>query len=261
MAHEKALSDKKATVRKPEPKTGPARREASGPEADKSSLIGLQQMVGNQAVQRMLAQRSGDGAFDLDEATAGRINQARGGGHSLDSTVQAQMSTAMGHDFSDVRVHTSAESDTLNQELNAKAFTTGRDIFFRQGEYDPGSSSGRELIGHELTHVVQQSTGRVGGSADGMTVNAPNDVYEQEADAIARQAASLDHDAGSQTGSGGGVQRQAEEEELAQTKAVQRQPEEEEMTQMKAVQRQEEEEEMAQTKAIQRQPEEEEMSL
>jgi len=245
MAHEKALSDKKATVRKPDPKVGPARREAGGPEADTSGLIGLQQMVGNQAVQRMLAQRSGDGAFDLDEATAGRINQARGGGQSLDNTVQAQMSTAMGHDFSDVRVHTSAESDTLNQELSAKAFTTGRDIFFRQGEYDPGSSSGRELIGHELTHVVQQSSGRVGGSADGMTVNAPNDAYEQEADAIAKQAVSLNPEAGSQTGSGGGVQRQVEEEEMAQTKAVQRQAEEEEMLQTKAIQRQAEEEELA----------------
>jgi hypothetical protein len=47
--------------------------------------------------------------------------------------------------------------------LNAKAFTTGSDIFFRNGAYSPQSSGGQELLAHELTHVVQQSTGAVGG--------------------------------------------------------------------------------------------------
>src|SRR3712207_7180765 len=50
-----------------------------------ASVLHLQQTVGNQAVQRLLAQRSGDGAFDLDEDTASRINQARGGGAALDN--------------------------------------------------------------------------------------------------------------------------------------------------------------------------------
>jgi hypothetical protein len=85
------------------------------------------------------------------------IQRARDGGQPLDSAVQVQMGAVLGHDFSTVRVHTDAQTDALNQQFGAKAFTTGRDIFFRQGEYNPGSESGRELIAHEVGHVVQQS--------------------------------------------------------------------------------------------------------
>jgi hypothetical protein len=67
------------------------------------------------------------------------------------------MGQAMGADFSGVKVHTDSQSDQLNQSIQARAFTTGQDVFFRQGAYDPGSRGGQELIAHELTHVVQQS--------------------------------------------------------------------------------------------------------
>jgi Domain of unknown function (DUF4157) len=55
-----------------------------------------------------------------------------------------------------VRVHTDGRADGLNRSIQAKAFTTGQNIFFRQGAYQPGSKGGQELIAHELTHVVQQ---------------------------------------------------------------------------------------------------------
>ena len=154
-------------------------------------LTGLQQTIGNQAVQRLLAQRSGgDGPFDLDSDTADRINRERSSGQSLDRRVQAKMSDATGQDFSDVRVHTGPESHALNESINAKAFTTGQDIFFREDAYDPGSSSGQELLAHELTHVVQQSSGMVGSAGGSMTVNAPGDAYEQQADSVAKAVTS-----------------------------------------------------------------------
>lgn len=198
---------------------------------DRSGLRSLQQRIGNRAVQRLLAQRSGDGPFDLDDETADRINRERGGGQSLDSTVQAKMGEATGHDFGDVNVHTSTESDTLNQQLGAKAFTTGQDIFFRNGAYDPASSGGQELIAHELTHVVQQSSGAV-DNGSGMTVNAPGDVYEQEADAVSKAVVS--------NSPGAAVQRQAAEDEEEE---VQMQPgeEEDEEVQMQADEEEEEE--------------------
>ncbi len=134
-------------------------------------IITLQNQVGNGAVQRLLAQRSGDGPTELDDDTATRINSARGGGQSLDSGVQTKMGEAMGSDFSGVRVHTGSESNQLNEQLGAKAFTTGNDVFFRDGEYSPNSGSGQELIAHELTHVVQQGSGAVPSSGK-MAVNA-----------------------------------------------------------------------------------------
>ncbi|TVQ51416.1 MAG: DUF4157 domain-containing protein [Spirulina sp. DLM2.Bin59] len=84
------------------------------------------------------------------------LNRAKSGGQALDPQIQAKMGQAMGADFSGVKVHTDSQADQLNQSIQAKAFTTGQDVFFRQGEYNPGSSSGQELIAHELTHVVQQ---------------------------------------------------------------------------------------------------------
>ncbi len=247
MSQERMLDDKKAKVRKPDPAAKETEKQRpSGPSPDVAGMLNLQRTVGNQAVQRMLAQRSGDGAFELDDDTANRINQARSGGQSLDRGVQKQMSESMGHDFSGVRVHTSPEADDLNQQLSAKAFTTGQDVFFRQGAYDPGSGSGRELIAHELTHVVQQSTGQVSGGGS-MTVRPAGDVYEQEADAIAKQATNMSSETDPQTPAGG-VQRvevaPEEEEEALQQKAIQRQEvapeEEEEALQQKAIQRRDE---------------------
>lgn len=146
----------------------------------------------NRTLQRLLAQRAANanGAFTLDDDTEGRINRARSGGMALDTAIQAKMGAATGHDFSGVRVHTSPESHALNEQLSARAFTTGQDVFFRAGEYNPGSSSGQALLAHELTHVVQQGNGRVGGGSGGMSVNAPGDVYEQEADAVAKSVMS-----------------------------------------------------------------------
>lgn len=94
----------------------------------------------------------GETSTELESA----INRARGSGQSLNPGLQMQMGQAMGVDFRGVRVHTDAVSDSLNQSLQAKAFTTGQDVFFRQGAYQPGSREGQELIAHELTHVVQQ---------------------------------------------------------------------------------------------------------
>jgi hypothetical protein len=140
------------------------------------------------ALMRIPLQRVGPEGGPVPEEVKSAINRARGAGQSLDGPVQEQMSARMGHNFSGVRVHTDAEADVLNQQLSARAFTTGQDIFFRQGEYNPGSSSGRELIAHELTHVVQQRTGMVGAEPSGMAVRPVGDAFEQEADDTGREA-------------------------------------------------------------------------
>ncbi|HLP88225.1 MAG TPA: DUF4157 domain-containing protein [Nostocaceae cyanobacterium] len=88
-----------------------------------------------------------------------QLNQARGGGTPLDAAFRAKIEPAIGADFSGVRVHTDSKADQMSQGIQAKAFTTGQDVFFRQGAYQPGSRGGQELIAHELTHVVQQNGG------------------------------------------------------------------------------------------------------
>src|SRR5512138_2995680 len=212
---EKQISTEEKKNLLPKTKTASHDQESPSPGGEAAALTTFQQQVGNRAVQRLLAQRSGDGPFDLDNETADRINRERGGGQSLDSTVQTKMSDATGQDFSDVKVHTGPESHALNESLSAKAFTTGHDIFFREGAYDPGSSSGQELLAHELTHVVQQSSGRVGSGGGGMTVNAPGDSFEQEADSVAKAVTS--------SAAAPSLQRQELEDDEVQTKSLQRQ--------------------------------------
>lgn len=104
-------------------------------------------------------------AATVDSSIEDGIQQARGSGVPLADNIREPMEQAFGADFSGVKVHTDAQADQLNQSIQAKAFTTGQDVFFRQGEYNPGSRGGQELIAHELTHVVQQSGGAVRRSA------------------------------------------------------------------------------------------------
>lgn len=85
-----------------------------------------------------------------------RIEAARGSGQPLGDAVRAPLENQLGRDLSQVHVHTDHEADSLSRELQASAFTSGRDVFFHQGAYDPHSQAGRGLLGHEVTHVVQQ---------------------------------------------------------------------------------------------------------
>lgn len=102
-------------------------------------------------------QKAGLGGGAVSSEIESQIQSAKGSGQALDPTLQRSMGEAMGADFSGVKIHTDSQSDQLNQSVQAKAFTTGQDVFFKQGAYDPSSKGGQELIAHELTHVVQQT--------------------------------------------------------------------------------------------------------
>ncbi|MEM8641197.1 MAG: DUF4157 domain-containing protein [Cyanobacteria bacterium P01_G01_bin.54] len=110
------------------------------------------------AVSKVQLRTTGGSRMAAPDAVEQGINQARGKGQPLNDAVRQPMEQAFGADFGGVRVHTDAQADQLNQSIQAKAFTTGQDVFFRAGAYQPGSRGGQELIAHELTHVVQQNT-------------------------------------------------------------------------------------------------------
>ena len=81
------------------------------------------------------------------------------GGRPLDAPVRSFMESRLGHDFGGVRIHTDAEASRSAWAIDALAYTVGPDIVFREGRYAPGTTEGRRLLAHELTHVVQQSRG------------------------------------------------------------------------------------------------------
>jgi Domain of unknown function (DUF4157) len=106
-------------------------------------------------------------------------------GQALDSSVREDLEPKFGHSFENVRIHHDTQADEMAQSVNAIAFTTGQDVYFQKGIYDPTSSDGLELLAHELTHTIQQSQRPVSGMSigDGIQVNEPNDVFEQAANA------------------------------------------------------------------------------
>ena len=112
--------------------------------------------------QSKVGPEGGDVEADVEQD----IRSARGGGKSLPNTLRSSMENSFGADFSGVKVHSSSQSDALNQRLGSRAFTVGQDIFVRREDYNPGSTEGQELLAHELTHVVQQN-GRTIRRAEG----------------------------------------------------------------------------------------------
>ncbi|MBP7689764.1 MAG: DUF4157 domain-containing protein, partial [Thermoflexales bacterium] len=156
----------------------------AGELASPRQALAAQRAFGNRAVTQLQRQpvQSGELAAPISDT----INRSRGSGQPLPDRVRGSMESAFRSDFGGVRVHTDQQADTLNRSVQAKAFTLGHDIYFSKGNYQPGNSSGQELLAHELTHVVQQggSNNHVQGK---LTVGPVGDRYEQEADRVAKQ--------------------------------------------------------------------------
>ncbi|HUA44767.1 MAG TPA: DUF4157 domain-containing protein [Solirubrobacteraceae bacterium] len=173
--------------RQPDEARGGAERDrasAPTPSVD-ARLSELTSAVGNVAFSAFA--RDGAGLLpggrvhpDVEQAIA----RTRGTGTPIDRGVRDRAASVLGDPLDDVRVHTDARADAMARSVSARAFTTGTDVYFGRGEYRPGTNTGDELIGHELTHVVQQR----GASTSGpLTVTEPGDALEAEADAAGRE--------------------------------------------------------------------------
>lgn len=87
-------------------------------------------------------------------ASVGRVLGSTG--QPLDSATRDEMEQRFGHDFSRVRVHHGEAAEQSARDVHAQAYTVGSNIVFGAGQFSPGTLSGRRLLAHELTHVVQQ---------------------------------------------------------------------------------------------------------
>lgn len=183
-------------------------------------LLALQRTHGNRYVQRVVsgiqaklkvgqprdiyeqeADRVADGVMRMPEQQVQRqpeeaellrsewierqIAEAKSSGQPLENNTRQFMESAFDQDFSDVRIHTNSKAAESAKALGAEAYTMGKDISFGVNRYQPDSKEGTKLIAHELTHVVQQRSSR-GSFQEKITIGQLGDVYEQEADKIAR---------------------------------------------------------------------------
>lgn len=90
------------------------------------------------------------------------LKSSKGGGQKMDAETQSTMEDGFGTDLSGVNIHTDSTAVGMNQDLGSKAFTNGADIYFNEGQYDPGSKEGQTLLAHELTHTMQQGAVETG---------------------------------------------------------------------------------------------------
>jgi len=152
------------------------KRHAADP---KSEILSLQHSAGNRAVNELLKKPARD--------LIGRGNST-GSGKPLDAKVQHLMESRLGHEFKNVRVHTDAQASESAKSLGAKAYTTGNNVVFAAGEYEPRTIEGQQRIAHELTHVIQQrQSGLVAWRND--QISSPHDSSEREADVVGRTVA------------------------------------------------------------------------
>ena len=87
------------------------------------------------------------------------IYNSLGKGSNMDSSTKNFMEKRFGLEFSDVKIHSGSEAIKMSRDLNAHAFTVGKNIYFNEGKYNPNTESGKYLLAHELTHTIQQSGG------------------------------------------------------------------------------------------------------
>lgn len=121
------------------------------PEGRSSSVANPSQSVGASLLQRKSTQPG-----SAVEAPAVVQQSLRSGSQTLPASTRSFFEPRFGHDLSNVQVHTDATANDASKAVHARAFTVGNHIVFRQGEYQPDSQSGRQLLAHELTHVLQQ---------------------------------------------------------------------------------------------------------
>ncbi|TMQ09633.1 MAG: DUF4157 domain-containing protein [Deltaproteobacteria bacterium] len=116
----------------------------------------------------------------------------RGEGELLPEALRREMERVLGADLRRVRIHTDAPAAEAALAIRARAFAIGEDIFFARGAFDPDGAPGRELLAHELVHVVQAQQGRIPRAPAGRThVSEPGETMEQEAEQVARRVAAM----------------------------------------------------------------------
>ena len=110
-------------------------------------------------------------------------------GRPLPQTARGRLERSLQTDLSSVRIKTGSSSDAAARELGARAFTLGRDIHFRSGEYDPSSHAGFTLLSHEVVHTVTHGHTARHTRPERVELSSPDETAEREAAAAASSIA------------------------------------------------------------------------
>lgn len=115
-----------------------------------------EEIAHRKALTSFIQKKEVDGSSAASDTIANHIQSTKGSGNLINETTKSFMESRFGTDFSNVRIHADNNAAQLSNQLNAQAFTFGNDIFFNEGKYKPQYDTGKYLLAHELTHVIQQ---------------------------------------------------------------------------------------------------------
>jgi hypothetical protein len=134
------------------------------------------------AIRRKVARAASGTALP---SAADAVDRAAGdSGRPLPDDIRDRFGASLGADLSSVRVHTGADSAAAARAIGARAYASGPDIHFADGQYAPGDPTGLHLLAHEVAHTVQQGA-TAGEPQCALEVSEPGDAAEQEADRVA----------------------------------------------------------------------------
>ena len=137
----------------------------------------------------LLRRHAGAGEAAVDRAEVGAALGQRGQGAMLPAALRQDMEARFKVPLHRVGVHTNATAAAAAAAVCSNAFTCGDDIFFAASTYDPAGHAGRQLLAHELAHVVQGRQGRVAAGAS-PRVSRPDEPLEREAESVAARVVS-----------------------------------------------------------------------
>lgn len=152
-----------------------------------NTVVNMTEIVGREGRENKgsVQKKALDNSSTLNLGFNNQLVQSGGTGSPLPGNTRAFMEPKFGANFSEVRIHTDRQAAEMTKAVNARAFTTGNNIFFGENQYSPGTGSGDRLIAHELTHTLQQrSLPAAQISSQGLSVPTA-----QNADQIYRKAA------------------------------------------------------------------------
>lgn len=137
------------------------------------------------ARQELASECAGGGSTKVPPGATRKVDRAANeSAASLPDNLRTRFESSLGTELSGVRVHTGSASASAAESIGAKAYTTGQDIHFGPGQYDPSSEDGQRLLAHEVAHTVQQGNSRTQPQPK-LEVSGPADAHEHEADRAA----------------------------------------------------------------------------
>ncbi|WP_202234993.1 eCIS core domain-containing protein [Actinacidiphila reveromycinica] len=191
-AHEQV--NEAAAARRPRSSALPRPAVAGPPPArgmTAAGVLALQRTAGNSALTRALDEEArhthGAGCGHGPSVQRSQVHDVlSGSGRALAAPLRAEMEARLGADFGDVRVHDDSAARRSAASLGARAYTSGNHVVVGEGGAD------KHTLAHELTHVIQQRSGPVAGTAtaDGLRVSDPGDAFERAAESNAQRAMS-----------------------------------------------------------------------